>query len=55
MKVWGWLTPSVTGDYTFWIASDDDSGLWISDSANPIVPTVGSEICRVSKWTGYRN
>ncbi|MEK7952399.1 histidine kinase [Luteolibacter soli] len=31
----GWLRPPVTGDYTFWIASDDSSELWLSENQNP--------------------
>jgi hypothetical protein len=31
----GWLVPPVTGDYTFWIASDDNGELWLSTSSNP--------------------
>src|SRR5512135_2398490 len=26
----GWLVPATTGDFTFWIASDDSSELWLS-------------------------
>lgn len=29
------LRPEVSGDYTFWIASDDSSELWLSPNANP--------------------
>ena len=31
----GFLHPSVTGDYTFWIASDNSSELWLSASQYP--------------------
>ncbi|MES2570308.1 MAG: PA14 domain-containing protein, partial [Verrucomicrobiota bacterium] len=31
----GYLVPPVTGNYTFWIASDDGGELWISSDANP--------------------
>ena len=31
----GFLRPPATGDYTFWIASDDGSELWLSDSKSP--------------------
>ena len=30
----GYLVPPATGDYTFWIASDDGSELWLSSDAN---------------------
>ena len=31
----GYVTPPTTGYYTFWIASDDNSELWLSTDANP--------------------
>ena len=31
----GWLRPPVTGNYTFWIASDDSSELWLSTGTDP--------------------
>jgi signal transduction histidine kinase len=31
----GYLHPPVTGDYTFWIASDNSSELWLSPNADP--------------------
>lgn len=31
----GWLRPPVTGKYSFWIASDNSSELWLSLDANP--------------------
>lgn len=31
----GYLTPPVTGDYTFYLASDDSSELWLSSDADP--------------------
>jgi hypothetical protein len=34
-KVSGWITPTVTGDYIFFIASDDDSYLYLSPDASP--------------------
>ncbi len=34
-RMFGWLTPPQTGDYTFWIASDDASELRLSTDANP--------------------
>ena len=30
----GWLVPPVTGDHTFWIASDDEGELWLSANAD---------------------
>ena len=31
----GYITASVSGSYTFWIASDDNSELWLSSNDNP--------------------
>ena len=31
----GWLHPKVTGEYRFWIASDNSAELWLSTDANP--------------------
>jgi len=31
----GYLHPAVTGEYTFWIASDNSSQLWLSSSDDP--------------------
>jgi hypothetical protein len=31
----GWLTPPVTGDYVFWIASDDYGEFWLSSDDHP--------------------
>lgn len=34
-RLHGWLLPETSGDYTFWIASDDSSQLWLSTSDSP--------------------
>ncbi|MES2924794.1 MAG: PA14 domain-containing protein [Verrucomicrobiota bacterium] len=34
-RVSGYLVPPTTGNYTFWIASDDGGELWLSTNANP--------------------
>jgi hypothetical protein len=34
-RVYGFLIPPATGSYTFWIASDDYSELWLSTDKNP--------------------
>jgi len=51
-----WLTPTQSGDYTFWIASDDSSELWLStdDSAankTLIASVSGSTSSR--QWTKF--
>ncbi|MCF7709284.1 MAG: hypothetical protein K9N52_10335 [Verrucomicrobia bacterium] len=50
-RVTGYLVPPVSGDYTFHIASDDDSRLFISDDDSPA--NLGESICGVTGWTGY--
>jgi hypothetical protein len=32
----GWLKPPVTGDYTFWIASNDEGELWLSTDSSSV-------------------
>ena len=34
-RVHGWLYVAQTGDYTFWIATDDAGELWLSTDSNP--------------------
>ncbi|MFH1371852.1 MAG: glycosyl hydrolase 53 family protein [Planctomycetota bacterium] len=34
-RIRGYLNPVATGSYTFWIASDNDSELWLSTDDNP--------------------
>ena len=34
-RVSGYLLPPVTGDYTFWISSDDQSALFLSTDESP--------------------
>ncbi len=50
-RIAGYLHPAVTGDYTFWIASDDGSELWLStdDSTTNVV-----KIAYVNGWTNSR-
>ena len=34
-KISGLIIPPLTGSYTFWVCSDDDSELWLSTDENP--------------------
>ena len=43
----GYLIPPASGAYTFWIASDDNSELWLSTSTNP------AAMARIATVTGY--
>ncbi len=47
----GWLLPVLTGDYSFWIAADDEGELWLSTDANPAHK---KRIASTPHWTGYR-
>lgn len=50
-RVSGWVIPPVTGAYTFWIASDDNSTLALSpDASNANKEIVAS----VSSYSGYQ-
>jgi glucose/arabinose dehydrogenase/chitodextrinase len=55
-RIRGYICPPVTGNYTFWIASDDNSELWLSTNDNPqnkikIGSVVGWTNSR--EWTKY--
>jgi hypothetical protein len=50
-RIHGFLTPPETGIYTFWIASDDQSELWLSSNSDPAYQT---KIAEVIDYTGSR-
>ncbi len=49
------LAPPVSGSYTFYIASDDSSELWLSTSSSPsnakVIARVGGAVA-IGNWTG---
>jgi hypothetical protein len=47
----GYLHPPTSGDYTFWIASDDASELWLSTDDNPANKVM---IANVPGWSNSR-
>ena len=50
-RVRGYVSVPETGDYTFWIASDDQSQLWLSSDDNP---SNKRKIAEVTGWTTSR-
>jgi len=50
-RVRGFVTAPVSGQYTFWIASDDNSVLYLSTDKDPANKV---QIASVSSWTGSR-
>jgi|GEM_PF-800259 len=48
-RIRGYLHPAATGDYTFWIAGDDDCELWLSTDANP------ANAVKIAYVSGYTN
>jgi hypothetical protein len=48
-RLHGWLYVPKAGEYTFWIASDDSSELWLSTNDDP---ANGVLIASVDGWTG---
>ena len=51
-RVHGYLHPDTSGDYTFWIATDDNSELWLSTSDSPADAVV---IASEDGWAGSRD
>jgi hypothetical protein len=51
-RIVGYLYPETSGDYTFWIASDDASALYLSTSES-LCDAV--KICGHNAWTGSRD
>lgn len=50
-RLHGYLVPPLTGDYTFWISSDDGGALYLSSDEDPAKAT---RIARVDGWTSPR-
>lgn len=50
-RIRGYVVPPTTGNYTFWISSDDNSQLWLSTSNDPAGKTL---IASISGWTNPR-
>ena len=55
-RIRGYFTAPSTGNYTFWIASDDQSELWISDDDQPASLTKRASVTGATasrEWTKY--
>lgn len=50
-RIRGFIHPPVTGDYTFWVASDDDTELYVAADDSP---ATARKIASVSGWTSPR-
>ncbi|KAL3806287.1 hypothetical protein ACHAXA_005787 [Cyclostephanos tholiformis] len=53
----GWLVPPVSGNYRFWISSDDNGEFWLSiddDPANRIIRCFQPQSSGSRSWFGYR-
>ncbi|MBN2474517.1 MAG: lamin tail domain-containing protein [Pirellulales bacterium] len=50
-RIRGYVHPPTTGEYTFWIAGDDNSQLYLSSDSNPDNAVL---IASVPGWTGSR-
>ena len=51
-RIYGWLYPQASGDYTFWLASDDQGELWLSTDADPANAAL---IAGVEGWVPSRD
>ena len=51
-RLTGYILPPTTGSYTFWIASDDASALYLSTDDSPSHKV---EIAHASSWTNFRD
>jgi hypothetical protein len=48
----GYLHPATTGDYTFWLSSDDNARLWLNDEGDD--PAGADLVAEVPGWTDSR-
>jgi hypothetical protein len=51
-RVTGYLQPTMTGNYTFWVAGDDGCRLYLSSDGSPSSKT---QIAAVSSYTGFQS
>ncbi|HDS84919.1 MAG TPA: hypothetical protein ENN97_06990 [Phycisphaerales bacterium] len=53
-RIHGFLVPPTTGQYTFWIASDDNSELWLSPTTSPSNAIRIAHVTGDPAWTDHR-
>lgn len=56
LKVYGYICPPATGNYTFWIASDASAELWLSttnSSVNKVKIAYNTSSTNSKQWTKY--
>lgn len=56
IRVYGYICPPTTGNYVFWIASDDNSELWLSttiNSANKVKIAYNTSYTSSRQWTKF--
>jgi len=51
-RISGWFVPAITGDYTFLVAADDDTDLFLSTDESPANKLM---IAQETGWSGVRN
>jgi len=51
-RVTGYFIPWVNGSYTFYVAADDDTDVFLSTDASPANKAL---ICQEPQWSGYNN
>jgi hypothetical protein len=51
-RMTGWLVPPVSGNYSFWIASDDQGEFWLSSNNDPANKdlTCFNDVPRLNTW-----
>ncbi|MBN2269513.1 MAG: hypothetical protein JXN61_02805, partial [Sedimentisphaerales bacterium] len=53
-RLHGWLYVTTTGDYTFWIATDNQGELWLSTDMNPANATLIADLSGGDNWAPVR-
>lgn len=56
LKVYGYICPPATGNYVFWIASDESSELWLSttiDAVNKVKIAFNTSATKYRQWNKF--